>query len=140
MGFPGETKEEWRESVDFISDIKFSHIHIFSYSAREGTKAAELPNQISTDVKKSRSIQLHQLAAKMKKSWLEKHIHRQFPVLWEGSAPTDKKNIMKYSGYTPNFIRTQIEVASDTVLTNKIHKAKINAVNINGESVLCELI
>jgi threonylcarbamoyladenosine tRNA methylthiotransferase MtaB len=140
VGFPGETEEEWQESIDFISDVEFSHIHIFSYSEREGTKAAGLPNQISNDVKKSRSVQLHQLAAEMKKSYLEKHIHREFQVLWEGSSPTDQENITRYFGYTPNFVRTQIEVQSDVVLTNQIHEAKINSVNVNGENVLGVLI
>jgi threonylcarbamoyladenosine tRNA methylthiotransferase MtaB len=140
VGFPGETEEEWQRNIDFISDVEFSHIHIFSYSEREGTKAAGLPNQIGTDVKKSRSVQLHQLAAEMKRSYLEKHIHRVFPVLWEGSSPTDQESITRYFGYTPNFIRTQIEVPSDVLLTNQIHEVKINSVNVNGDNVLGDLI
>ncbi len=140
VGFPGETEKEWQESIEFIRSIGFSHSHIFSYSEREGTKAAGLPNQVSNDIKKSRSVELHQLAAEMKISYMEKHIHRKFQILWESSSPTGQENITRYFGYTPNFIRAKIEVPADVVLTNQIHEAKINSVNVNGENVLANLI
>ena len=68
VGFPGETEKEWRESVEYISAVEFSHIHIFSYSKREGTKAAGLSKQVDKNVKKMRSVELHRLTAEMKKS------------------------------------------------------------------------
>ena len=135
-GFPGETEKEWQESIDFITSIKFSHIHIFSYSERENTKAAGLVNKISKEVKRSRSIQLHQLAAEMKKACLGRHINREFPILWEGRSDTDRADTTRYSGYTPNFIRTQIDIASNEILTNKIQRARLMSVNPNGENLI----
>jgi len=140
VGFPGETEKEWQDGLEFIRLAEFSHIHIFSYSEREGTKAAGLPNQISKDEKKKRSIQLHQLAAEMKKAYLGKHINREFPVLWEGNSTTDKTECTRYFGYTPNFIRAQTKVTSDEKLTNKILRARITSVNSNGKNILSKLI
>ena len=136
VGFPGETEEEWQESMEFISDAEFSHIHIFSYSKREGTKAAELTDQISNDIKKMRSIELHQLAAKMKRIYLQKHVHREFSILWEGSSKTEQAGSTRYFGYTPNFVRTQIDIGSSEVLTNTIQQARITSVNPNGKNML----
>ena len=136
VGFPGETESEWQDSMEFIRSTEFSHIHIFSYSEREGTKAAKLPDQVNKGVKKMRSVQLHQLAAEMKKAYLEKHINREFSILWEGSTKMENTGITRYSGYTPNFIRTQIDINSNEILTNKIQQTKITSVNPNGENVL----
>jgi len=136
VGFPGETEDEWQESMEFISGTEFSHIHIFSYSEREGTKAASLPNQVKNEVKKIRSIELHQLAAEMKKTYLQKHIDREFPILWEGNSKTEQVGSNRYFGYTPNFIRTQIDVTSDEIITNKIQLVKLSSVNPNGQNVI----
>ena len=136
VGFPGETEDEWQESMEFISGTEFSHIHIFSYSKREGTKAASLPNQVKNEVKKIRSIELHQLAAEMKKTYLQKHIDREFPILWEGNSKTEQAGSTRYLGYTPNFIRTQIDVTSDEIITNKIQLVKLSSVNPNGQNLI----
>mgnify|MGYP001279754721 CR=1 FL=1 len=136
VGFPGETEEEWQESKEFISAVEFSHIHIFSYSVRQGTKAAGLPNQVSNDIKKMRSVELHRLAADMKRTYLQKHINKVFPILWEGSSKTEKTDPTRYFGYTPNFVRAQIDINSSEVLTNTIQQARITCVNQNGENIL----
>jgi len=136
VGFPGETEEEWQESKEFISAVEFSHIHIFSYSVRQGTKAAGLPNQVSNDIKKMRSVELHRLAADMKRTYLQKHINKVFPILWEGSSKTEKTGPTRYFGYTPNFVRAQIDINSSEVLTNRIQQARITCVNPNGENIL----
>ena len=126
--------------MEFISEIKFSHIHIFSYSSREGTKAAGLPDQVIHDVKKMRSVELHRLAADMKRTYLQKHINKTFPILWEGSSKTEKTGSIRYFGYTPNFVRAQIDIDSSEVLTNTIQRARITCVNPNGENLLSKLL
>jgi threonylcarbamoyladenosine tRNA methylthiotransferase MtaB len=136
VGFPGETEKEWQESMEFISAAEFSHIHIFSYSEREGTKAAGLPDQVSNDIKKMRSVELHRLAAEMKRAYLQKHINKAFPILWEGSSKTEQTGATRYFGYTPNFMRTQIDIDSSDVLTNTIQQARLTCVNPKGENLL----
>ena len=140
VGFPGETEQEWQESMEFISAAEFSHIHIFSYSEREGTKAAGLANQVNNDIKKMRSVELHRLAAQMKRAYLQKHINKAFPILWEGSSNTEQTGTTRYFGYTPNFMRTQIDIDSGEVLTNTIQQARLTCVNPNGTNISAEKI
>jgi len=107
VGFPGETDSEWRESLDFIQSTGFSHLHIFSYSRRHGTKAARMPDQIDPDVKKRRNHELHRLGQKMKLASLEKYVGSTQPVLWENREGV--RDQTDYSGYTPNFLRVSLD-------------------------------
>ena len=79
VGFPGETEQEWQDSYNFIKQTGFGHIHIFTYSRREGTKAANLPDQIAEDIKKQRSRQLHELANTMKLQFFKDNLGQEFP-------------------------------------------------------------
>ncbi len=83
VGFPGETEDEWHQTMEYVESIGFGHIHIFSYSRRAGTKAAGLPGQLDKAVKKQRSAEMHQLAASLKKKELLRHDGRNTRVLLE---------------------------------------------------------
>lgn len=122
VGFPGETDSEWRESLDFLQATGFSHLHIFSYSRRHGTKAARMPDQVDPDVKKRRSRELHRLGQKMKLAILEEYVGSTQPVLWENrDVPRGQTG---YSGYTPNFLRARLKqskvAAANTILPVKL--------------------
>ncbi len=120
IGFPGETDEEWQSSLDYIESIGFSHIHIFSYSPREGTKAATLSDQVTSDIKKRRSQQLHTSANKMKKTALQDALGETLPILWESRTESDYEGSINYFGYTPNFLRVRKTVPTTIQLSNKI--------------------
>lgn len=132
VGFPGETAEEWQETLAFVEEMQFGHIHIFSYSKREGTKAARLPNHINGAVQKERSRALHQLADQQKKDWLEQQLGTTVDVLWEQKRELDGKVV--YTGYTPNYCKVQLETNRQT-LENKITATHL--VTINDSGVLC---
>ena len=83
-----------------------------------------------------RSVELHRLAADMKRDYLQKHINKEFPILWEGGSNAEQTGTTRYFGYTPNFVRTQIDIDSSEVLTNTIQQARITCVNPNGENIL----
>ncbi|MCH7881061.1 MAG: tRNA (N(6)-L-threonylcarbamoyladenosine(37)-C(2))-methylthiotransferase MtaB [Proteobacteria bacterium] len=100
VGFPGETEQEWQQTLDYVERTGFGHMHIFTYSRREGTKAAGLPGQIDPTIKKERSRQMHQLAAQLKAKELEKHLGNTYPVLWEQQANRDAG---LWTGYTPHY-------------------------------------
>ncbi|MCX7096807.1 MAG: tRNA (N(6)-L-threonylcarbamoyladenosine(37)-C(2))-methylthiotransferase MtaB [Methylococcales bacterium] len=119
VGFPGETDEEWQTSYDFIKQTGFGHIHIFTYSSREGTKAASLPDQISTGIKKQRSQQLHELALGLKHDFCQLNIGQSFPVLWEGYSEALANGNRRVFGYTPNYLRVAAELDSLTNVENK---------------------
>ncbi|MDE7120753.1 MAG: MiaB/RimO family radical SAM methylthiotransferase [Oscillospiraceae bacterium] len=69
-GFPGETEQDFCETLEFVKKIQFSQIHIFRYSPRPGTVASEMPGQISEQIKKIRAERLHQLAGQLHENYL----------------------------------------------------------------------
>jgi threonylcarbamoyladenosine tRNA methylthiotransferase MtaB len=124
-GFPGETEEEWQQSFDFIQQIGFGHIHIFTYSSRKGTKAATLPNQVDSQTKKQRSQQLHELANTMKQNFYQDNIGHEFPVLWEGYSEAYGKGKKRVFGYTPNYLRAATIISDDESLENQTLNTKL---------------
>ena len=135
VGFPGETEQEWQQTLQTVAAIDFGHIHIFSYSPREGTKAARLPNPVVNDIKKQRSKELHQLASKQKQSILEKQINKRVDVLWESqtSVEINGLNKLRYTGYTPNYFRVETIVDTDVLLEGKVLSTSISGLSSDGD-------
>lgn len=127
VGFPGETEQEWQDSVDFIKQVGFGHIHIFTYSKREGTKAASLPNPISNETKKQRSQQLHRMAEAMKQEFCQAKIGEVFPVLWEAYSEPCGEGLQRVFGYTPNYLRVGCVISDAESLENQTRNAKLIA-------------
>jgi len=121
VGFPGETEAEWQETINFVEKTGFGHMHIFSYSRREGTKAAELPGQVERAVKKERSRQMLALATQLKARELNKHLGKTYPVLWEQQIIEGRG---MWTGYTPHYHK----MASND---SSIRAAKIMDVMVN---------
>lgn len=136
VGFPGESEYEWQKSLDFIEEIGFSHIHIFPYSPRSGTRAADMDEQVSAVIKKARCQQLHLLANKIRTEFLQKQINKEFPVLFEGTY-TAGKDIA--SGYTTNFLRVQLPLTDELSVENDIKKVRISALTQDNDGLLAEL-
>ena len=131
VGFPGETDDEWQQSLAYLSTIGFGHIHIFTYSAREGTKAARLPDPIAEAVKKQRSQILHSLADNLKRSWLQQQLGQCVPVLWE-YARQETAGQKLYTGYTPNYCKVLVSVPDNQTLENTITATRLNTVADDG--------
>ncbi len=127
VGFPGETEQEWQDSFDFIKQTGFGHIHIFTYSSREGTKAATLPNQVANELKKKRSRQLHELANDMKLKFCRDNIGGEFPVLWEGYREPLERGKQRVFGYTPNYLRVCCVIRNDESVENQTITARLTA-------------
>jgi threonylcarbamoyladenosine tRNA methylthiotransferase MtaB len=125
VGFPGETDQEFAESLDFAAEMRFGHMHIFGYSAREGTKAATLPGRIEGPVIRERSRQMHQLAARMKEESMRAFLGQARSVLWEGGSPTGEGEVL-YQGYTDNYLRVQATVPSARLLQRTITDAMLH--------------
>jgi threonylcarbamoyladenosine tRNA methylthiotransferase MtaB len=139
VGFPGETEDEHRASLELVESIGFGHIHIFSYSARQGTKAARLSGQLNGRVKKERSRQMHQLAARMKRERLARELGTTRPVLWEGTG-AEAGDGRVWSGYTDNYLRVRVRVEGDVELENQITPARLTAISDCGQELIAELI
>lgn len=120
-GFPGETEQEWHETMDFVARTGFGHIHIFPFSARAGTKAAGLPGQVDATIKKARSREMHVLAARLKQQELERHLGTRAEVLWEQQVNRD---LGQWIGYTPHYHKV-------TSMNAQISAADISEVSID---------
>jgi len=134
VGFPGETEDEWQESLKFINEVGFSHIHIFTYSKRQGTKASRLDNHIDNITKKVRSKELHELTKLMRKKILNDEIGKEYFVLWES-----KDNDSNWSGYTEHYLRVELKNSQENV-ENTISKIKVTGISTDSNHCIVELI
>jgi threonylcarbamoyladenosine tRNA methylthiotransferase MtaB len=133
VGFPGETEAEWQETLGFVEQIGFGHVHIFTYSPRAGTKAAGLANPVAENIKKQRSQALHELAEQSQQAWLQQQLGKSVPVLWERSREQDGQLI--YTGYTPNYCKVITSPHAKTDLENQITTVRL-ALATSEEGVL----
>ena len=133
VGFPGETDEEWQQTMQYVESIGFGHLHIFSYSPREGTKAARLANPVDQMIKKQRSQELHRLTARMKQQMLVNQKGKIVDVLWEQEKKREDGQPI-YTGYTPNYLK--VETFVNNAISKKYAELKntITPVKISGFS------
>ncbi len=136
VGFPGETDDEWQQTLDFVEQSAFGHIHIFAYSQRQGTKAATLPGQLPRSVKKQRSEALHELAAQLKQQTLQQFRNRTFEILVEGESSTTGGE-QQLSGYTPNYLR--VSFPGSEQLKNHILPVQTLALADDGEQLVGDI-
>ncbi|AOE50252.1 tRNA (N(6)-L-threonylcarbamoyladenosine(37)-C(2))-methylthiotransferase MtaB [Kangiella sediminilitoris] len=129
VGFPGETDEEFEQTMEYIEKVGFGHIHIFTYSDREGTKAARLPNKITKEVKKERSRRLHELAAILKAEELASQVGQTVEVLWESSNQQVSEDTQRFYGYTPNYHKVAVDVPLGLSPERLILKTKLVSVD-----------
>ncbi len=101
VGFPGESEENFLAGMEFISNQNFARIHVFPYSRRKGTPAAEMPLQISNIIKQKRASVLGKLAKQQKQDFIIKNIGREEDVLFEQLSAGGY-----IEGLTGNYIRT----------------------------------
>jgi len=127
VAFPGETEEEFAESLAFIRKCAFADMHIFPYSVRPGTKAAELV-QFSAAVKEERTRRAVALARTMHRAYLEGCVGQTYPVLYE----QEKDGL--YTGHAPNYCEVRVRAEN---LHNKVIDTKI--VGIDGDTLIGEL-
>lgn len=120
VGFPGETEEEFENTYKFLEKIKFYKMHVFKYSIRAGTKAAEMPNQISPEVKEERSRRLLELSDKNEINYLKSYIGKKVEVLFE------EKEGEYWKGHTANYL--VVKLKSDEDLNNKVIDVLLNDV------------
>ncbi|MCR4768463.1 MAG: tRNA (N(6)-L-threonylcarbamoyladenosine(37)-C(2))-methylthiotransferase MtaB [Saccharofermentans sp.] len=102
-GFPGETEEEFEETIAFAERLKFAKIHVFPYSEREGTTAASMP-QMDMSIRKSRAKRLIEVSDKLAAEFASSMTGREAEILVE--KITEKDGQLTAEGYTANYIRT----------------------------------
>lgn len=103
VGFPGETEEEFAQTKAYLKRIHFYEMHIFKYSRRQGTRAAEMKDQIPEEIKTQRSAQLLALADQMSKEFRDYYVGREEEVLFEEPIELDGETF--YTGYTKEYVK-----------------------------------
>lgn len=121
VGFPSESESEFLESVEFVEKVGFSKAHVFAYSRRPGTKADLEKNQITKDLKASRSKKMIEVTNISREKFLNSQINTVQSVLFERYKDSDF-----YEGYTKNY--TPVLVKSDDILSGKIFNVEIQSV------------
>lgn len=107
VGFPGETPEQFADSLNFVESLGFARIHVFPYSRRQGTPAADFAGQVPESVKKERAHQMQDLADRQARLFHEQFMGRTMPVLFE------TKSEGLYDGLTGNYIRVYVKSSED---------------------------
>ncbi|MGL6173595.1 MAG: tRNA (N(6)-L-threonylcarbamoyladenosine(37)-C(2))-methylthiotransferase MtaB [Cellulosilyticaceae bacterium] len=123
VGFPGETEEEFEQTLEFVKRIGFAGVHIFPYSTREGTPAAKMKDQIAPNIKEERVKRLKQATDETSNRFIHSHLGQVVEVLFE----EDKAG--RAYGHTSNYLK--VEVESEELLENTIQKVVID--EISGE-------
>jgi threonylcarbamoyladenosine tRNA methylthiotransferase MtaB len=128
-GFPGETDEEFAESLRFVEGMAFARAHVFTYSARAGTPAARLPGQIAPVQAQRRSGLLREACGKSAAAFLSGFLGRKARVLWE--TPTELPcGKWRLSGLTDNYLR--VEAESDEGLHGCFSSVRLTRLTANG--------
>ena len=126
VGFPGEDEEEFQTSRQFVEEIGFAKTHVFVYSRRSGTPAAEMPNQISAAVKEQRSRQMIATAQECTNRFLLSQVGQTCPVLLES-----RQGDGMVFGYTPNYSPVAVPGGKEEIC-GKLLQVTITAV-ANGQ-------
>lgn len=124
VGFPGETEEEFLQSLAFAQEIAFSKVHVFAYSQRPGTKACNAPNQITKKIKETRSKQMIRVTNQTKQAFLNQQCNTTQNVLVEREISANL-----YEGYTANY--TPVQFHSDQNLCGQLVPIHITKANEN---------
>ena len=131
VGFPGETEEEFSQTIDFVRRMEFSRIHVFPYSRREGTAACGMPGQISRTVKGERAAKLIALGEELEKGFMRSMLGSVQSVLFEEEVDDQMQ------GYTDTYVHVRVN-GSRPDLAGKICGVRITGMcetHLSGEVI-----
>src|SRR5690606_6724532 len=113
-GFPGETEEHFMETYNFLNDLDISYLHVFTYSERDNTLAAEMGGEVDYAVRKKRSKMLRVLSAKKRRAFYESQLGTSHEVLFEGNFKDGY-----ITGFTENYVKVKTHWDPELVNTRK---------------------
>ena len=129
-GFPGESEEEFAETLDFVREMGFAGGHVFAYSARPGTAAARMKGQIRPEVRKKRNAVLREAFEESARAYRQKFVGRRMSVLWESVSELDEWG-WQMEGWTENYLR--VRAASSSPRWNELDEVEL--VEASGEGL-----
>lgn len=125
VGFPGELDEDFQETYRFLQQLDVSYLHVFTYSERPNTPAAEMPGQVPMSVRRTRNEMLTILSEKKRRHFYEQHLGTKRPVLFEKSTHPGRM-----SGFTDNYIR--VDASYEESLLNTVQPVLLEAIGADG--------
>jgi len=132
VGFPGETEELFMETYNFLNDLPISYLHVFTYSERENTEAADMQGAVPIPERKRRNKMLRILSEKKKMEFYRSQLGKTLPVLWEH----ENKNEMMY-GFTENYVR--VSKPFDAKSINQIEMIVLDKITEEGNVSIKEM-
>ena len=126
VGFPGEGEEEFMETYKLLEEVGASFLHIFPYSVRPGTPAADMPNKVQSRISTERVSRLEELSYRLHKAFAQRYLGTEREVLFES---TDRSGMMY--GYTDNYLRVKCKY--DTSRINQICRVKLLDIDADGD-------
>jgi threonylcarbamoyladenosine tRNA methylthiotransferase MtaB len=128
VGFPGETEEEFQQTIDAVREFNFSHVHTFKYSVRKGTRAERLENHIPEKIKTERSAQIRELSEENKRQYYQNLIEKTQNVLVEKVTKTTA------SGYGDLYV--PVEFQGRDIQKNMVYAVKLTGLSGEGEKLV----
>jgi threonylcarbamoyladenosine tRNA methylthiotransferase MtaB len=125
VGFPDETEADFLDSYMFLNELDISYLHVFTYSERANTPAAEMPNRIAPALRNDRSKMLHSLSEKKRRYFYEQYLGKTATVLFENDVENGKMH-----GFTENYIR--VAAKYDPLLINELKQVSLLEINADG--------
>ncbi len=129
VGFPGESEEEFEESLDFVRQMEFAAGHVFNYSARPGTPAARYANQVLPEIRKKRSTVMRAVLAEASRRFHHRFLGRKMGVLWETASSFGPQG-WQMEGLTDNYLR--VTAFSPENRWNEIDQVLLNELSEDG--------
>ncbi|MBL7202631.1 MAG: tRNA (N(6)-L-threonylcarbamoyladenosine(37)-C(2))-methylthiotransferase MtaB [Anaerolineae bacterium] len=126
-GFPGETEEEHGASAAFVEGLAFARAHVFAYSERPGTPAADMPDPVDPPVRQRRARELREIARRSGEAFRRGFVGQTLAVLWEARGPDGR-----WSGLTDHYVRVYAD--SDEDLANALRLTRLTALEPGGLS------
>jgi threonylcarbamoyladenosine tRNA methylthiotransferase MtaB len=131
VGFPGETREDFVDTYNFLNDLDVSYLHVFTYSERENTLAAEMKGVVPGSTRADRSKMLHILSDKKRRAFYETQLGKTAEVLFEGDI---KDGFMH--GFTRNYVK--VKTKFDPVLVNELKTIQLTQISSDGDVEITE--
>ncbi|MHB8208215.1 tRNA (N(6)-L-threonylcarbamoyladenosine(37)-C(2))-methylthiotransferase MtaB [Mucilaginibacter sp.] len=131
VGFPGETREDFIDTYNFLNDLNVSYLHVFTYSERENTPASEMKGTVPGSTRAERSKMLHILSDKKRRAFYETQLNKTEEVLFEGDI---KDGFMH--GFTRNYVK--VKTKYDPVLVNELKTVHLTQISPDGDVEITE--
>jgi threonylcarbamoyladenosine tRNA methylthiotransferase MtaB len=131
VGFPGETREDFIDTYNFLNGLDISYLHVFTYSERENTPASEMGGVVPGSTRAERSKMLHILSDKKRRAFYESQLNKTDEVLFEGDV---KEGFMH--GFTRNYVKVRTKY--DPVLVNELRTVYLTQISPDGDVEITE--